>query len=275
MLFLCEMLVLFATALFVGIIGNLVGIGGGVLIMVILLFGFKMQPVVAGGLSLLTILASASVGTLSNIRQKALSRTLFALISVFAGIGVLVGSVIPYYLNTKSFETLFGFVSIGIGLFSIYATQRDIKNLAGISKSFSSLSEAEREHAKENIRGKPKIGIYSFVAGLVAGIFGIGIGGIVGTYLTAIKKIQPKVAFSTVLAAMIVTSVLGSYAHLFSIKNGAAMLGIILSLAIGVGIGALVGSHLSMLVKSSKLRFAQGYIILGLGIIAVIFSFIM
>ncbi|MGC8699615.1 MAG: TSUP family transporter, partial [Candidatus Micrarchaeia archaeon] len=153
MLFLYEILLLFATALVVGLIGNLVGIGGGVLIMIILLFGFKMQPVLAGGLSLLTILASASVGTLSNIMQRALSKELFSLIAVFAGAGVLLGSIIPYLLNTKSFDTLFGFVSIGIGLFSILAARRDAKKIGNIERSFSSLSKEEKEAAKK-VTGK-------------------------------------------------------------------------------------------------------------------------
>ncbi|MGC9099564.1 MAG: sulfite exporter TauE/SafE family protein [Candidatus Micrarchaeia archaeon] len=271
MLFLYEILLLFATALVVGLIGNLVGIGGGVLIMIILLFGFKMQPVLAGGLSLLTILASASVGTLSNIMQRALSKELFSLIAVFAGAGVLLGSIIPYLLNTKSFDTLFGFVSIGIGLFSILAARRDAKKIGNIERSFTSLSKKEKEAAKK-VTGKAGIGSFSFIAGLIAGTFGIGIGGIVGTYLTAIKQMQPKVAFSTVLAAMIITSLLGSSVHLISIKGSMLLLGMIVALMAGVAIGAVAGSHISSRIKSSRLRFAQGYIILGLGIIAIIFS---
>ncbi len=273
MLVLYEVLALLFTALAIGIIGNLVGIGGGVLLMVVLLFGFNIPPIMASGLSLLTILVSAGIGTISNAKQKALSRMLFVLVAVFAGIGAILGSILSYHIGTRTFDALFGLVSIGIGLFSIFVTHNDAKKLAGIEKSFASLTESEKAYAKGNIKGKSSIGLASVIAGLIAGIFGIGIGGIVGTYLTAIKKMQPKIAFSTVLAAMIVTSILGSLLHLASIRFTISFLVIILSLAVGAGIGAIAGSHISSRLKSSKLRFAQGYIILSIGIIALLFSF--
>ena len=77
MLISLELVLLFITALVVGIIGNIAGIGGGVLIMAIFLFLFRINPVLAGGFSLITIVTSAAVGSLSNLRQNAISRNFF------------------------------------------------------------------------------------------------------------------------------------------------------------------------------------------------------
>ena len=60
MLISLELVLLFITALAVGIIGNIAGIGGGVLIMAIFLFLFRINPVLAGGFSLITIITSAA-----------------------------------------------------------------------------------------------------------------------------------------------------------------------------------------------------------------------
>jgi uncharacterized membrane protein YfcA len=72
-----ELVSLFITALAVGIIGNIAGIGGGVLIMAIFLFLFRINPVLAGGFSLVTIITSAAIGSLSNLRQNAVSSSFF------------------------------------------------------------------------------------------------------------------------------------------------------------------------------------------------------
>lgn len=264
-----EVITLVITALAIGVIGNLVGIGGGVLLMIVLLYVFKISPLVASGLSLATILVSALVGSVLNIKQNAISRRLFCIVAAFAGIGILFGSVATYFINTKPFELLFGFVSIGIGLFSLLATRRDKGRLANMDTSFSALNISEKEYMRGRVKGTTGIGIFSIVAGFVAGMFGIGIGGIMGTYLTAMKKMNPKIAFSTVLAAMIITSILGSALHLAVAKASSSnIILFIASLGLGAAIGALIGAHASSRIKSTKLRFIQGYIIISIGVLA-------
>ena len=44
---LLETAIFLATAFTIGAVGNIAGIGGGVLLMVVLLFVFKMNPVLA------------------------------------------------------------------------------------------------------------------------------------------------------------------------------------------------------------------------------------
>jgi uncharacterized membrane protein YfcA len=270
MLILNEALLLLFTALTIGVIGNLVGIGGGVLIMIVLLFVFKVSPVVASGMSLTTIFVSTTVGTMLNIRQEAVSRGIFGTIALFAGVGVIAGSVTSYFISTKPFDFLFGFVSVGIGIYSVAATRRD-KKPSNLDYSFSSLSK-ERKGETKNIADRSGIWYMSAIAGYIAGLFGIGIGGIVGTYLTAIKKINPKVAFSSVLAAMIVTSLAGSLLHFFKTSGGYNLVLFTLALVVGASIGAALGALISARIVSSRLRFMQGYIIISLGILALLSS---
>lgn len=270
MLILDEAMLLLLTALAVGVMGNLVGIGGGVLIMIVLLFVFKVSPVVASGMSLTTIVVSATVGTMLNIRQEAVSRGVFSTIALFASIGVVIGSVTSYFISTKPFEFLFGFVGVGIGIYSVAATRRDRK-LSDLDYSFSSLSK-EKKGKKEDMADKGGIWYMSAIAGYIAGLFGIGIGGIVGTYLTAIKGMNPKVAFSSVLAAMIVTSLVGSLLHFFKTGMGYSLALLMLALVVGASVGAAIGALLSARIVSSRLRFMQGYIIISLGILALLSS---
>ena len=233
MLLTVELAALFITALTVGIIGNIAGIGGGVLIMAVFLFVFRISP-------------------------------------VFAGIGAVLGSVVTYFVATKSFEAAFSFISISIGIFSIVATRRDIKrgDNTMLRKSFVMLSNGEKDELKAMKPGKIESSIVYSIAGLIAGFMGIGIGGITGTYLTAIRKANPKIAFSSVLAAMIVTSLLGSVVHFAGVPFEPVYMPIIGVLAVGAAAGAVAGAYASARVKSSRLRIMQGYIIVSLGLIS-------
>ncbi len=270
-----EIALLFITALTVGTIGNLVGIGGGVLIMIVLLFVFKMNPVIAAGFSLATIIISSTAGSASNLRQKAISRKLFYIIALFAGAGMVCGSVTSYFVSTKPFDFVFGFVSISIGVFSVVATRRDVAKRVQdgtTEESFVTLSASEKRKLRESVSGWKSIGAISAVAGFVAGLFGIGIGGIMGTYLTAIRRINPKLAFSSILAAMIVTSLIGAFLHFAAAPAIGEELLLVAVLAAGAATGAIAGSYLSGKVKSLKLRFMQGYIIISLGIITLLLT---
>ncbi|MFP3279147.1 MAG: sulfite exporter TauE/SafE family protein [Candidatus Micrarchaeota archaeon] len=269
-----ELVLLFITALAVGIIGNIAGIGGGVLIMAIFLFLFRINPVLAGGFSLVTIITSAAIGSLSNLRQNAISRNLFYSIVLFAGIGAVLGSALTYFVEAKPFEVIFSVISIGIGIFSVIATRIDIRSNKDmmLEKSFSMLNRNEQKELK-NIRvNRFESAFVYLIAGLVAGFMGIGIGGIAGTYLTAIRKANPKIAFSSVLAAMIVTSVLGSIVHFAGVPFEGTYLPIIGSLVLGAALGAVLGSYLSARIKSKRLRQMQGYIIISLGFISLVLT---
>ena len=274
MLISLELVLLFITALVVGIIGNIAGIGGGVLIMAIFLFLFRINPVLAGGFSLITIITSAAVGSLSNLRQNAISRNFFYSIVLFAGIGAVLGSVVTYFVEVKSFEAIFSVISISIGIFSVVATRIDVRSNKDVmlEKSFSMLDRNEQKELK-NIRvNRFESAFVYLIAGLVAGFMGIGIGGIAGTYLTAIRKANPKIAFSSVLAAMIVTSVLGSIVHFAEVPFEGVYLPIIGSLVLGAALGAFLGSSLSARIKSNRLRQMQGYIIISLGFISLVLT---
>ena len=77
MMMLLEAVLLLVSALAIGIIGNIAGIGGGVFLMLIFLFWLRIDPVTAGGLSLLTIIASTSAGSAVNSEKGSIDPGFF------------------------------------------------------------------------------------------------------------------------------------------------------------------------------------------------------
>ncbi|MEM3205230.1 MAG: sulfite exporter TauE/SafE family protein, partial [Candidatus Micrarchaeaceae archaeon] len=260
-------------ALGVGVIGNIAGIGGGVLLMLVFLFAFKINPVIAGGLSLLTIIASTVAGSAVNARQGAIDKRLFYAIGIPAGIGAVAGSLASYFVAAGTFKLFFGVAIFCIGLFSFSSARLELARNRGkayISKSFIDYA---KDNEKPAARPSADIGLTALVAGILAGLFGIGIGGIMGTFLTAIKHIHPKVAFSSVVAAMIVTSLIGAFVHFA--RPGTDYIGVLLLaslLMIGGALGGFFGAYLSGRMSFGRLRLFQSYIVMFFGILAVLMS---
>ena len=256
-LFLTAIIVL-AVALVVGIIGNIAGIGGGIIIVIFLIYVFKLSPLDAAGLSLLTIVFSSLSGLIQNTRKGLVDMRLFEVVAIAAVIGTIAGSVVTNYISPSTFKGIFSIIVICIGLFSVYSSRTQTRG--GIEGHYV------------NPPHSPDIGALSFIAGLISGFIGIGIGGIMGTYLTAIKRSTPKIAFVSIIAAMFPVTVAGTAIHFY--YTGFVNIFFAPPLVIGAVVGGILGSRVISKAPQTSLRFFQGYIIIAFGILSAILYFI-
>ncbi|MEM3201405.1 MAG: sulfite exporter TauE/SafE family protein [Candidatus Micrarchaeaceae archaeon] len=266
-----EAIVFLFLALGVGVIGNIAGIGGGVLLMLIFLFAFKINPVIAGGLSLLTIIASNAAGSAINVRYGAIDKHIFYAISIPASLGATAGAITSYFIAPGTFNVFFGIAVFCIGLFSFSSSRIEIAKGKGKAYIRESFIDYKREHSKNEIGSRLGLGFAALVAGVLSGLFGIGIGSITGTFLTSVKHVHPKVAFSSVVAAMIITSLIGAAVH-FAKPGTDYFNALILSLPLIAGgvLGGFSGAALSERMSFARLRLFQGYIVMLFGILAVL-----
>ncbi|MEM3296493.1 MAG: hypothetical protein QW644_02895, partial [Candidatus Micrarchaeaceae archaeon] len=88
---------------------------------------------------------------------------------------------------------------------------------------------------------------------------------------TSVKHVHPKVAFSSVVAAMIITSLIGAAVH-FAKPGTDYFNALILSLPLiaGGALGGFSGAALSERMSFARLRLFQGYIVMLFGILAVL-----
>ena len=332
--------ILFFTSISVGIVGNVIGIGGGILLVPFFLLYMHLSPVKASGLSLFTILASSSGGSFKFIKEKIIDFKLYLMIVLFAVPGVIAGSILSKYIKTDEFKGIFSLIIIIIGVFSLIATNIQTKkaeneidlniDLNKVKSDYSTNSfnikknkeiNNKKESSNENIKtlsgsGRNKnfklksiiiylkhihissdikrkkidrtgntfdyyikkpivINFFSLIAGFVSGFIGIGIGGITGTFLTAVEQIPPRIAFSTVILAMILTSAVGGFIHLSYMRfSYNAIIIYLIPLMIGAIIGSQLGVHISKLLNSRTLRLYQGWIIITLGLLMFAISYI-
>lgn len=253
-MFLLLAVAVFGLALLVGLIGNISGIGGGVMIILFLIYGFGFNPLDASGLSLLTLVFSSMTGFVQNMRRGLVNIRLFLAISIVAVSGALIGSVVASYISSGSFKGVFSVILISLGLFSVFA-------------SYSQTRRGVAEY-RPMTASSSDTGAVSLAAGIVSGFVGIGIGGIIGTYLTAVKKYEPRVAIATIIAATLPVTVAGMAIHFY--YTGLVNIVYAPPLVIGAFIGGIAGSWIIRKAPQVSLRFFQGYIIIAFGVLSAI-----
>lgn len=263
-----EYLVLLSLAAGVGILTNVIGIGGGVILMLVFLFVLKINVVVAGGLSLLSILAGTAIGSVISRKQGAIDTRIFFTLVVFSGLGSVAGSLASYYISLASFGILLGCVTFTTGTVSFLYTRIEARRNAG--KAYLDESFIQKDEAEVVTVHRPALmDAISVMAGVVSGLFGIGIGGIAGTYLTAGEHLHPKLAFSTIVAAMIVITSIGAVMHFLKPGTSLSDISLAIPLVAGEVIGAVTGSYISNRMKFVRLRALQGYIIIFLSLLMI------
>jgi len=267
--------ILFLTSAVIGFIANLVGLGGGILLVPFFIFYMHLSPIESSGLSLSTIVFSSTSGTIKHLKEKIINKKLFKILAGFVISGVIIGSIASNYVNVKDFKIYFALMVITIGIFSLFSTNKQ-------TKKAEKIAESQPKNANGNTTGSdnlqlphPKVtAVFSLIAGFFSGFAGIGMGVIAGTFLTAIEQIPPRIAFATILAAMMLTSIIGVIIHFSYFKINGIILLYIASLAAGAITGSQLGSITPRILSSRILRLYQGWIITGFGLIMVLMRFI-
>lgn len=214
--------VLAIAGLFSGLLAGLLGIGGGaVLVPILILFGYS--PVQAVATSSLAIVITSLSGSLQNWRMGYLDvKRVVAL-----GFPALITAQIGVYLaeSIRAYLLLFS-----LGIFLI------INVFLGVWRD----RIITRGGTLEKVNIHPTIARLGTggIAGILAGLFGIG-GGVIMVPLQMLLLGEPiKVAIQTSLGVIVITAISACLGHALA-GNVLFLVGIIL------GIGGLVGAQIS------------------------------
>lgn len=218
---------IFASAgLFAGILAGFLGIGGGT-VLVPLLVALGYQPVQAVATSSLSIVITATSGTIQNWRMGYINyKNIFTIglpALVTAQIGAYLADLFPPYLLLAAFAILL--------LVNIYLIQ--------LRKSLKAREETRDRQTKnsENKATLSRLGTGA-IAGLLAGLFGVGGGVIMVPLQILLLGEKIKAAIQTSLGVIVITSISACLGHAFR-GNVVWVEGLLL------GFGGLLGVQVS------------------------------
>ena len=241
-----NMILLLFISLPVGFVGALTGLGGAsILIPVMISFGVPVKEAIACGM--ITVIATSSGSASSYVRERITNVKVAMYLEMFTITGAILGATIttviaPVYLY-------FFFAAFLLTSFlelrnpdkkGSHSPREQDRFSKWLELRGSYFDEAAQRIVEYKIQHPVLGGMGMFVAGLAAGMLGIGAGAFKVTVQENILKMPSKVSSTTSNLIIGMTALAGTSVYLLS---GLLNITLMTPMAVGTTIGALIGGR--------------------------------
>lgn len=230
----------------VGFLGSLIGLGGAaILIPVLVAFGVPVKLAIAS--ALVSIIGTSSGSASSYVRDRITNVRIAMFLEMFTITGAIFGATIttvipPVYLYFF-FAVFLGTSFLGLRrMGSIYTPVRNPDRLSRWLKLKGGYYDGNRKELVEYHATSAALGgLGMLVAGVAAGMLGIGAGAFKVTVQENILRLPPKVSSTTSNFIIGMTALAATSVYLFS---GLLNLTLMAPIAVGAMVGAVAGGRL-------------------------------
>ncbi len=241
-----------------GIFGALLGLGGGVILVPILTLVLGIDIHYAIGASIVSVIATSSGAAAAYLRDGVTNIRVAMFLEIGTTLGAIFGAFVAGFVGGPGLFIIFGLVL----MYSAYAMfrRRDAELPMGVEMgplaNFLSLGSSYFDTALNrlvtyNVRGA-RYGLpLMFVAGAVSGLLGIGSGVLKVPAMDIAMKLPMKV--STATSNMMIGVTAAASAGVYFIRGDVNPF-IAAPVAMGVLIGAMLGTRIMMRLKSTVIR---------------------
>jgi uncharacterized membrane protein YfcA len=221
------------TGFVVGVLIGMTGVGGGVLLLPVLIFGLRVPPIVAVGSDALFNFFTKIPASLLHLKKGTVRRKVVIALALGSVPGSIAGVNLLMYIRHAYGDGVNHFIKTAVGVLLIIIPillllQRRIEERI-----------ANRPPTMKGFAGMVLIG---GIAGLLVGMTSVGSGSIIMMLLLLFYSFPPKVNVGTdIVHAVILTGVTGFLHYRFGNVDPR----LVVSLLIGSIPGGLLGSHLA------------------------------
>lgn len=242
----------------IGFLGSLTGLGGAsILIPILVLLGVPVKEAIAAGM--VSIIATSSGSAASYVRDRITNVKIAMYLEMFTITGAIAGATITAIISPQYLYFFFAafLLTSFIGLRRLTkASVAAPVNQDNVSR-WLNLRGSYFDKAKKRVieyRATNAIwgGLGMVVAGLAAGMLGIGAGAFKVTVQENILKLPPKVSSTTSNFIIGMTALAATSVYLFS---GLLNLSLVAPIAIGTTIGAVIGGRVLNRLSDISLRY--------------------
>ena len=255
-----TILLLIIVGLGAGIFGAIFGIGGGMIVTPVLTLLMGLDIKYAIGASIISVIATSSGATVAYLKDDMLNLRVAMFLEIATTIGAIAGAVLTGVLPSAVLYVLFGVLL----LFSAWNMYRKMR--AGKEKTEAIQADSLSTKLKLNgsyydnaidkkidyqVSNVPGGFTMMLGAGLASGLLGIGSGAFKVIAMDTIMKMPLKPSSATSNLMMGVTAAASATVYFF---NGSIRPEIAAPLAIGILVGALIGSRIMKHLRTRVLR---------------------
>ena len=255
-----------------GVFGAILGIGGGMIITPVLTLAMGLDIKYAIGASIIAVIATSSGSTIAYLKDEMLNLRVAMFLEIATTVGAVLGAVLTGLVHATFLYFLFGALLV-------FTTYNMIRKLLGKGQD-DQAAHADELATKLNLNGTyydkalkkqvdyqvqnvPGGFVMMFGAGLASGLLGIGSGAFKVLAMDTIMHMPLKPSSATSNLMMGVTAAASAMVYFF---NGSIKAGIAAPLAIGILLGALVGTRIMQHLKPRLIRMLFVPIMLYLGL---------
>ena len=228
--------------LLVGTLIGMTGLGGGVLLLPILIFGLRVSPIIAVGSDALFNFVTKIGSGLMHLRKRTVRRKVVLALATGSVPGSILGVSFLVHLRTIYGSGVNNFITSAVGLLLVF-----IPTLLLLQTQIEE-HVANRPPTMKSFVGMSVIGL---VAGFLVGMTSVGSGSIIMMLLLLFYSYPPKVMVGTDIVHAVALTGVTSLLHW---RAGNVDPTLVASLLIGSIPGGLLGSHLSTRVPVPWLR---------------------
>ncbi|WP_461213838.1 sulfite exporter TauE/SafE family protein [Lacticaseibacillus sp. GG6-2] len=255
-----QAIMLIGVGMLAGVMGALLGLGGGIIVtpVVTLIMGLPIRYAIAA--SIIAVIATSSGATIAYLKDEMLNLRVAMFLEIATTVGAVLGAVITGLVSGQFLYVLFG----ALLLFSTYNMVRKLigkgeklrdakpdplaKKLRLNGAYYDKNTMQEVEYKVTNVSGGFAM---MFGAGLASGLLGIGSGAFKVLAMDSIMKMPLKPSTATSNLMMGVTGAASATVYFF---NGSLQPQIAAPLAIGILVGATIGTRLMQVMPTKVLR---------------------
>jgi uncharacterized protein len=217
----------------VGVLIGLSGVGGGVLLLPVLIFGLRVPAIVAVGSDAVFNFFTKIPAGLLHLKKGTVRRKVVLALALGSVPGSICGVKLLMHIRHLYGDGVNNFIKTAIGVLLI---------LIPLLLLFQKRIEERIANRPPTLHGFAGMTLIGLVAGFLVGMTSVGSGSIIMMLLLMFYSFPPKVNVGTdIVHAVILTGVTG----LLHFRLGNVDPGLVVSLLIGSIPGGLVGSHLA------------------------------
>lgn len=250
----------------ISLFGNLAGFGGGVFVVPILVAFFKYPFSNAVGATVFSLVIASLISTYFNKKEGSIDFKTGIILEIPTMAGAVLGSLLLDYVPLVPVEIILAAVLFFLSFsFLKFGKKYDVlpDSGAGSLEKLNAIPPVIHTHNKElNVHYKMGLWLATFfglLSGSLAGLFGIGGGFMKTPIMIKVFKVPVKIATSTAMFMIIITSITSGISHY---TQGHIILAYTWPVVTGFIIGALLGGIVNRKLASEKHEHIIGFALL-------------
>lgn len=260
---------LLAVSVVAGFIGAMSGMGGGILLIPVLTFlGMDIKHAIA--ISIVSVIVTSSGSASAYVREHITNLKVAMFLEMFTIVGALVGASITVASGQRPLMIIFGIVLLASWA-TLFARRHEEYVPAARQDRFTKWLELKGQYYDQAAQltihyqavrayvGGPLM----FIAGLIAGLLGIGAGALKVLIHDLVMGLPPKVSTTTSNLIIGVTALAGTSVYLAA---GLIDPGMVAPVMLGVLAGAFIGTRVLVRLSNQRVRQFFLVVLLALGL---------